>query len=67
MSNINEDFKWGRIDFAMSENFDKAQIDYQIVPYGYLAQDSNVPNNIYMFESYSLMKDYFTDFTKGYQ
>jgi len=59
-------FKYGEIFFESGAKFDLAEVNYQIVPYGYLVQDLNDPLRLFMFETYKDMVDYFTDHnTKG--
>ena len=57
-------FKFGKIEFVQTIKFDLADVNYQIVPRGYLVQDINNPKNIYMFNTYVDMEDYFTDYSK---
>ncbi len=65
MSNEQSMFKHGEIYFQTTANFDKAEINFHIIPYGYLAQDKNDFSKVYMFETYAEMKEYFTDHTQG--
>jgi hypothetical protein len=65
MSNESLAFKYGEINFNEMRVFDKATIRFTIVPEAYLAQDVNNPKNIYMFQTYKDMENYFTDFTKS--
>jgi hypothetical protein len=65
MSNESPNFKYGEILFIESREFDKATINFTIVPEAYLVQEVDNPNKIYMFKTYKDMEDYFTDQTKG--
>lgn len=53
------DYKWGKLNLPNALNIGKYQINYTIVPRGYLAQDSNNLWDLYMFETQKDMIDYF--------
>jgi len=64
MSTSNPNFKYGALTFRYRQDLDLASVNYMIVPEGYLAQDRDNPERLYMFRTLKELTDYFTDFTK---
>ena len=58
-------FPYGPLTFRNHRDFGTEPIRYMIVPEGYLVQEVNHPENLYMFRTYSEMEVYFTDHTQG--
>jgi hypothetical protein len=59
MNNEENYFKYGKIIFRKRERFNDIFLNYTIIPYGYLAQEESNPENIYVFKTYTDMKNYF--------
>jgi len=64
MSNNEQEYKYGEVNFFEIREFNKATIQFTIIPYVYLAQDIKNPQKIYLFRTYKEMEDYFADGTK---
>jgi len=61
MNKNEHEYRYGEINFFEIRKFDKATIQFTIIPYAYLAQDIKDLKKIYLFRNYTEMQDYFTN------
>lgn len=55
------EYKWGDIDFRQFVSVGQFKLDYTTIPYGYLVRDQENISDLYVFETYQDIINYFTE------
>jgi hypothetical protein len=61
MSNETSIYRYGEIEFNAGKTYGNYQIEYTIIPYGYLCREIKNPEKLFLFRHMQEMKDYFTN------